>query len=111
MSIPIDLALQAKREAEKDYRDSIEVLASRVAKNINSISEVHHLHMASDPAVAKAIAKSIALYSRYRIDDLQCLRENISKISDSEIGSDERDLAIRVINNHIALHGGEQNTF
>lgn len=63
-------------------------------------------YLYSDPGIAFDIAMSIASHSRDRVKDLQTVRESIEAIDDSDIGSEDRKLALRVIDKHIKLHGG-----
>ena len=105
-SSDMDCAIRAKREAERRYRRSVEALASEIAEDLNDMPDGTESYLYSDPGIAFDIAMSIASHSRDRVKDLQTVRESIEAIDDSDIGSEDRKLALRVIDKHIKLHGG-----
>lgn len=105
-SSDMDCAIQAKREAERRYRRSVQVLASEIAEDLNDMPNGMESYLNADPDIAVDIVKSIASHSRDRVKDLRTVRESIEAIDDGEIGSEDRKLALRVIDKHIKLHGG-----
>lgn len=102
----INRAIEAKREAEREYSRSVDVLASAIAENLNDLPFGMSAYLYQDPNIAINVVRAIANRSRDRVQDLRFLRESIDQIDGDDVVGKDRDLAIRVIEKHIKLNGG-----